>query len=192
MPLVKAQCPNCNGNLEVDNSLEAAVCPFCGTPYIVEKAIQNITHNTNYYIENAVLGGEESNETQISRGLTFIKLNEGKSAYDTFKALSNKHPEDYRSWLGICISEYMLNETIFDTTIDHVFKTAPDDVKEKLGDFKVYSEFDISKIREEQQEHYSQNGYQAAGIRNQKSKKIDEATAQKKEVYIILYSLHYL
>lgn len=41
MPLTKAQCTNCGGLLEVDQSKDAAICPFCKTPYIVEKAINN-------------------------------------------------------------------------------------------------------------------------------------------------------
>ena len=54
MALVKAQCTNCGANLEVDNQKDAAICPFCNTPYVVEKAIQKITNNTtnitnNYY-----------------------------------------------------------------------------------------------------------------------------------------------
>ena len=43
MPLVQAKCTNCGSNLEVDKTKDAAICPFCGTPYIVEKAI-------NYFI----------------------------------------------------------------------------------------------------------------------------------------------
>ncbi len=39
MPLVKAQCTNCGGNLEVDSSKDAVVCPFCNTPFVVEKAV---------------------------------------------------------------------------------------------------------------------------------------------------------
>lgn len=39
--LVPAKCTNCNANLQVSKNLEAAICPYCGTPYIVEKAIQN-------------------------------------------------------------------------------------------------------------------------------------------------------
>lgn len=39
MPLVHAVCVNCNANLQVDNSKEAAICPYCGAAYIVEKAI---------------------------------------------------------------------------------------------------------------------------------------------------------
>lgn len=51
MPLVKAVCPNCGANLEVDNSKDAAICIHCGAPYIVEKAIQ-ITNNTYNNIQN--------------------------------------------------------------------------------------------------------------------------------------------
>lgn len=44
---VPAACPKCGGKLEVDPSQEAAVCQYCGTPFIVDKAIQN------YNIQNA-------------------------------------------------------------------------------------------------------------------------------------------
>ena len=38
MPLVKAQCTNCGQPLEIDAAQGMAVCPFCHTPYIIEKA----------------------------------------------------------------------------------------------------------------------------------------------------------
>ena len=41
--LVPAVCTQCGAQLEVDPSQEAAVCRYCGTPFIVEKAIQNYT-----------------------------------------------------------------------------------------------------------------------------------------------------
>lgn len=33
-------CPKCGGQLQLDPSQEAAVCQYCGTPFIVDKAIQ--------------------------------------------------------------------------------------------------------------------------------------------------------
>lgn len=47
MSFVQAKCPNCGGILAVDDSHDAALCPFCNTPYVVEKAINNynITNN---------------------------------------------------------------------------------------------------------------------------------------------------
>lgn len=41
MPIVPAKCTNCGADLQVDSSKDAAVCPYCNTAYIVEKAITN-------------------------------------------------------------------------------------------------------------------------------------------------------
>ena len=39
--LVPAVCTQCGAALEVDPTQEAAVCKYCNTPFIVDKAIQN-------------------------------------------------------------------------------------------------------------------------------------------------------
>lgn len=57
MELKMALCPNCGGEIKVDPSNEAGVCPYCGTPFIMEKAIINyntIHNSTNYnnYVNN--------------------------------------------------------------------------------------------------------------------------------------------
>lgn len=49
MPIVPAICTQCGAQLDVDDSKEAAVCPYCNTAFIVEKAINNY-HNT--YVTN--------------------------------------------------------------------------------------------------------------------------------------------
>ncbi len=61
MPLVQAKCTNCGANLELDNTKDNAVCPFCGTPYIVEKAINNynVTNNIKADVVN-VYGGNSA------------------------------------------------------------------------------------------------------------------------------------
>ena len=60
MPIVQAKCTNCGASLQVDNSKEAAVCPYCDTAYIVEKAINNY-HITNQIQANVVniYGGQQ-------------------------------------------------------------------------------------------------------------------------------------
>ena len=45
--LVTGVCPQCGGQLEVDPAQDAAVCPYCGTPSVVSKAINN------YNVQNA-------------------------------------------------------------------------------------------------------------------------------------------
>ena len=52
MPLVIAKCTQCGAALEVDQTMEAAVCPYCKMPYIVEKAI-NIYNIQNSLKENS-------------------------------------------------------------------------------------------------------------------------------------------
>ena len=60
MPFVQAKCPNCGGLLAVDNSNDAAVCQFCNTPFIVEKAINNynISISGNVNVEKATINVE--------------------------------------------------------------------------------------------------------------------------------------
>ena len=49
--MVPAICTQCGGKIEVDNSKDAAICPYCGTAFVVEKAINK--YKTEYHIEHA-------------------------------------------------------------------------------------------------------------------------------------------
>ena len=55
--LVPAVCTQCGAALEVDPSQEAAVCKYCGTAFIVEKAIHNynIQHATIEHADNVTV-----------------------------------------------------------------------------------------------------------------------------------------
>ncbi len=68
MPFVQGNCTNCGGTLAVDNEKEAWVCPYCNTPFIVEKAINNfnVTNNINANVVN-IYGGPEK-EFEIAGG----------------------------------------------------------------------------------------------------------------------------
>lgn len=52
MPIVPAKCPQCGGDIEVDNKKDAAICKFCGSAFIIEKAINNYNKNIT------ITGGE--------------------------------------------------------------------------------------------------------------------------------------
>lgn len=41
--LVPAVCTQCGATLEVDPTQDAAVCKYCNTPFIVQKAVENYT-----------------------------------------------------------------------------------------------------------------------------------------------------
>lgn len=106
MPLVKAKCTNCGASLEVNDSLEAAICPYCGTAYVVERAIH--LHNTNYSFIGSVVNvysHDTNSKAEIDRLLmqadTQIKFNEYSKAFSLYKRITNEYPEDYRGWVGL-------------------------------------------------------------------------------------------
>ena len=52
MPLVNAKCTNCGGSLQVNSEEDAMVCPYCGSAFVVEKAIHN--YNINVVHQNTI------------------------------------------------------------------------------------------------------------------------------------------
>lgn len=57
MALTQAKCTNCGAPLEVDSLKEAAICPYCKTAYIVEKAINN--YNISDSVVNIYNSGKD-------------------------------------------------------------------------------------------------------------------------------------
>ncbi len=52
MPIIPLTCPSCGASLRVDSNKDAAICDYCGRPYIVKDAIvnnyiNNVTNVTN-------------------------------------------------------------------------------------------------------------------------------------------------
>lgn len=68
MPLVAAKCTNCGGILEIDNEKDAAICRYCDTPFVVEKAINNYVVNNSIQAENVYIQSTEK-EFDISGGV---------------------------------------------------------------------------------------------------------------------------
>ena len=61
MPLINAKCTNCGGVLQVEQGKDAMVCPFCGSAFIVEKAVQNfnVTNNIRADVVNIYQGQKD-------------------------------------------------------------------------------------------------------------------------------------
>ena len=76
MPFVKANCTNCNGTLKVDSTKDAWICEYCGSPFIVDKAINNynITNNNTIHANTVNIYGGNS-EDFVIRGGVLIKYN---------------------------------------------------------------------------------------------------------------------
>ena len=74
MPLVSANCTNCGGTLQVDSEKEAAICQYCNSAFIVEKAINNYNTTNNIRADVVNIYGESSVDFVIRAG-TLEKYN---------------------------------------------------------------------------------------------------------------------
>lgn len=74
MPLVNAKCTNCSATLQVDNTKDALVCPYCGSAFIVEKAIQNYNITNHITAQTVNIYGGNSADFVITAG-KLVKYN---------------------------------------------------------------------------------------------------------------------
>ena len=102
MPLVKAICTNCSAPLEVDTANEIAICPYCSTPYIIEKAINQYVMNYDT-LKASVAGMVNENKTEnaFKNAETLLMLGEFREAFKSFRELSHTHAYDPRAWSGL-------------------------------------------------------------------------------------------
>ena len=70
MPMTAARCTQCSASLQVDSSKDAAICEHCGTPFIVEKAIN--LHKTTIHAQSVVVVNAPVQDFEI-RGGVLIK-----------------------------------------------------------------------------------------------------------------------
>lgn len=59
MPIIPLSCPSCGASLKVDSEKDAAICEFCGKPYIVKDAIVN--NYINMHIGQATINADSIN-----------------------------------------------------------------------------------------------------------------------------------
>lgn len=85
--LVPAKCTNCNAALNIDPNQDAAVCPYCGMPYIVEKAISNydISVSGNVHVGTATINIADVNvDNLLKRAEQFERPGDFDSSLDYY------------------------------------------------------------------------------------------------------------
>lgn len=153
MPLIPARCTQCGAELQVDSTAEAAICQYCQTPFIVEKAINNYNTYHQYKIENAQIHmvDESSAEYKIKNAEIYLtKHHDYKRAKELFLEASDLAPDDYRGWWGLVriatneFREFNLGPSIFrkvSTNKERAFSTATGDAKKEIAaTWKTYHE----------------------------------------------------
>ena len=106
MPLVPAKCTNCGAALELDPSKDAAVCPYCHTPFVVEKAINNY------------MDGGESADAVIAQGDTWLNMGNTGEAAVCYRRATEKFPSDYRGWRGLLMVELRVTTVLQDDKVE--------------------------------------------------------------------------
>lgn len=90
MPVVAARCTQCGAELQVDNKQEAAICEYCGTPFIVEKAINNFHITQNFAGANVTIVGQDFNAIKTRASMFLEEGNFDKAMEYVDKALDIK------------------------------------------------------------------------------------------------------
>ena len=78
MSLVNCKCTNCGSNLSVDDNKDAAICEYCGSAFIVEKAVNNYIISNNISADVVNIYSSETKDFVIRAG-ELIKYSGEKS-----------------------------------------------------------------------------------------------------------------
>lgn len=141
MPLVQAKCTNCGGVLEVDNSNDAAVCKYCGTPFIVEKAINNYIQNIsvqNATIQNATINVQNGGKEQyVGLAKNAYNSKNYKEAENYYNKVLEIDVNDYEAWLHKGLSVFYDNRR-FTETVNCIMKSIDNCPADKVELLKKY------------------------------------------------------
>jgi DNA-directed RNA polymerase subunit RPC12/RpoP len=127
MPLVAAKCPQCGGDLQLDNEKELGFCMYCGSKIVVQEAIRAIRIDYSFMIEKWMKTGDLAAEGG--------NLSE---AYDYYTKIVEAQPDN---WLSIfkkgkvagwqsTLANMRLTEAT--TCFGEAINLAPDEEKEDL------------------------------------------------------------
>lgn len=150
MPLVNARCTNCDANLTVDRSKEAAVCEHCGSAFIVEKAINNYITNNSFAGATINISGVsiESKLTAIERLMNNKLYDDG---FRQIMQIKRDYPEDYRPWYYSAKYYYEIKDEWLDDSKDfQKAKALADDEGKRI--IEEYYKEEYEKVLERSQD----------------------------------------
>ena len=98
MGFVNARCTNCGGTLKVDSEKDAAICEYCGSTFIIEKAINYYHTINNNHITGSVVNIYGSHdmgaEDYFEKALSYLRINERNDAAECMKEARRQKPDD--------------------------------------------------------------------------------------------------
>ena len=104
MAFVQAQCESCGGLLTVDSDLKAAICPYCGSAYVVQDSINYFNSSTkieHMHADVVNVSDESSSEGRLRAAEAFMKIRDYQKAEQAYKDVTNLTPQNYLGWIGL-------------------------------------------------------------------------------------------
>jgi len=86
MPFVAAKCPQCGGDLELDNQMETGFCMHCGSKIIVQEAVRRVLIDNSQMID-----------TWIKLGQAAEDVENYTEAYDYYKKAVENDPNNWKA-----------------------------------------------------------------------------------------------
>lgn len=104
MPLVPAKCPSCGGDMQIDGSRKEACCPYCGSKFLVESAVNYYNTKNEYHIEHANIKMEDSRglEARVKNAESYlVQHKDYEKAKELFQSITEEFAGDWRGWWGV-------------------------------------------------------------------------------------------
>lgn len=132
--LVPAKCTSCGGQLTVDPSQQAAVCPYCGSAFIVDKAINNynVTMNGNISVGGATINVQGLNsDNLIARANDFEDKNDFENALIYYNRVLDMDITNAKAKEGVERVEEKRRNFVYFTFTQHNLFSANDTIEFK-------------------------------------------------------------
>lgn len=208
MSLLRAKCPNCGGELTVEDGKKAAVCQFCNEAFIVEEAVNNYitNHVTNNNIgEGAVVnvyGNAKSVPTLLERVTQFLEDKDWTSADKYCEEILDMDPKNAQAYLGKLMAELhvaqkseLVRHKAFDNSVNYqrAMKYGDarlqDELKAYLAEAndKNPNQEKLEKYQEAESKHQEAHKAweeQVAAIKRECEKKVNDKLSAEKEVLL--------
>jgi len=134
MPFVAARCPQCGGEIQLDNNKEVGYCMHCGSKIIVKEAINIVRFDNSHLIDNylpiamSALDGENYLEAELyCNKILEINSNhvdawfiKGASIACQSSASVNRFIESYKCWEN-AVSNLDINKVNIDNMLHDIY-----------------------------------------------------------------------
>ena len=86
MPFVAAKCPQCGGDLQLDNQMETGFCMHCGSKIVVQEAVRKVQVDNSQMIQ-----------TWLKMAASARAVNNLEEAYEYYKKVVENDPDNWEA-----------------------------------------------------------------------------------------------